>query len=172
MLMIVVMWNPHRHPILANTPPSVKPREKPIGCPPPIDAKAIFLLRPGGKEFVTMLTADGRQNEDAMPANARNSINWAPVSERPLANVKALWRTQPVRYMTLLPTTSLTDPDRRSVHPHVRANIEAGLCNNPKDQFAPLIWCEKLWSRGHGYEPRTIAASCRPARDLLQWLAC
>jgi hypothetical protein len=77
--MIAAMWKPHLHPIVsANTPPSVNPSEKPIGWPPPIEAKAMFLLFPSGNVLVMMLTAEGRQKEMAIPANPRNIMSCVP----------------------------------------------------------------------------------------------
>jgi hypothetical protein len=52
-----------------------------------MDAKAIFLLRPGGKALLIMLTAEGRQKEAATPEKARNNISWVLVFDRPQARV-------------------------------------------------------------------------------------
>jgi hypothetical protein len=115
-------WKPHLQPIVsAKIPPSTKPIEKPIGWPPPIEAKAMFLLLPSGKVLVIMLTADGRQNEMATPANPRKTISSVPVCDKPHARVNADWSTHPVKYIGLEPTTSDTEPRRRSVQPQVRA---------------------------------------------------
>jgi hypothetical protein len=74
-----------------------------------------------------ILTAEGRHKEVAIPARPRKRISSYPVRERPQAKVKALCSKEPTRYITRLPTTSATEPERRSVQPHVRENIEAGL---------------------------------------------
>lgn len=128
LLMIAAMWKPHLQPIvLDSTPPSVRPTEKPIGCPPPMEAKAMFLLLPSGNVLVIMLTADGKQKEIATPASARKTMSCVDVFARPHARVNADCSTQPVRYMGLLPTTSATDPSNSSVQPHARAYMEMGL---------------------------------------------
>ena len=127
-LMIAAMWNPHRQPMLSdNTPPRVSPKEKPIGWPPPMEANAIFLLFPSGNVLVMILTAEGRQKEIAMPARPRNRMSCEPFCERPQAIVNKDCNTHPVRYIVRLPITSATAPSRRSVQPHVKAYIEAGL---------------------------------------------
>jgi hypothetical protein len=76
LLIMAEMWKLHLQPIVsANNPPSTKPTPNPIGWPPPIEANAIFLLLPWGKVLVIMLTADGRQNEIATPAQPRKTIS-------------------------------------------------------------------------------------------------
>jgi hypothetical protein len=121
-LIIALMLNPHRHPMVsAKTPPSTNPRENPIGCPPPIDANAMFLLLPSGKMLVMILTAEGKQKEIATPAKARNTISCVPVCASPQARVNPDWRMQPVRYIGLAPTTSAIEPRSKRVQPHVKA---------------------------------------------------
>jgi hypothetical protein len=88
-LMIAEIWNAQRHPtVSAKTPPSINPTLKPIGWPPPIEANAMFLLLPWGNVLVMILTAEGRQNEMAIPAKPRKTMIWVLVSARPQASVK------------------------------------------------------------------------------------
>jgi hypothetical protein len=68
-----------------------------------------------------MLTAEGRQNEIAIPAKPRKTMIWVLVSARPQASVKPDWRKQPMRYIGLEPTTSAIEPSSKSVQPQVRA---------------------------------------------------
>jgi hypothetical protein len=68
-----------------------------------------------------MLTALGRQKDMAIPLRARKTVNWIPVCERPQPTVKAMSRTQPVRYIVLPPMTSAMEPERRRVQPQERA---------------------------------------------------
>jgi hypothetical protein len=82
---------------------------------------AYFLLLPSGNVLVMIETADGRQNEIATPAKARKTMSWVAVVARPQANVNADCKTQPVRYMGRLPTTSATDPSSSNVQPHASA---------------------------------------------------
>jgi hypothetical protein len=44
--------------------------------------------------------------------------------------VNAMRRLAPVRYMIRQPKTSASEPERRSVQPHVKAYTEAGLLTN------------------------------------------
>ena len=92
-----------------------------MGNPPPIDAKATLLRGPGGNAVVTMLTADGKQNEEAAPQRPRMTIICVPFFDSPLASVNAHWRMLPSRYMRRLPATSVTVPTRRSVQPFANA---------------------------------------------------
>jgi hypothetical protein len=77
-----------------------------------------------------MLVALGRQNERAIPENARNIINWMPVFASPQPMVNAMRRLAPVRYMIRQPKRSAREPERRSVQPHVKAYTDAGLFAN------------------------------------------
>jgi hypothetical protein len=124
---IAARWNPHRHPILSvKTPPSVRPIEKPTGCPPPIDAKAKFLRLPSRVE-VMILTAEGRQNAMATPLRARNRIISLALRASPQPRVKNDCRIEPAMYMNLEPRASAIEPESRRVQPHVKAWIEDGL---------------------------------------------
>lgn len=105
------------------TSPTLKPR----GWPPPIAPKARFLLGPDLKYVIIRLTADGKQNEMAMPASARNTIIWTAVFERPHANVNMLCKNVPSRYILRAPTTSATAPDKIRVQPHVKEYMDVGL---------------------------------------------
>lgn len=74
-----------------------------------------------------MDTADGKQKERETPERARKRISCAPVLLRPHPKMNPAWRTHPDRYINLLPRASASEPERRSVQPHVNAWIEEGL---------------------------------------------
>ena len=48
-------------------------------------AKARFLLLPGTNASLIMLTADGNEQEVAIPEKARKTMSWAPVFDSPHA---------------------------------------------------------------------------------------
>ncbi len=73
------------------------------------------------------LTAEGRQNEAAMPEKARKTINWVPVLDSPQASVEMPCRKHPIRNISRLPTTSDIDPHINSVQPHVSEYMVTGL---------------------------------------------
>jgi len=81
---------------------------------------AKFRLLPEGKYVMIKLTAEGKQNETAIPAKARNRISCMLVFDRPQASVQTLCMNVPIRYMFRAPTTSATAPDRMSVQPQVK----------------------------------------------------
>ena len=107
-------------------PPIVKPKAKPTDWPPPMLAKARFLVFPV-KEFVTMLTALGKHIDIDIPQKPQNKINSPPVRASPQPKTKAVCRVQPRRYMNRLPRASDSDPDSSKVQPQVKAWIDTGL---------------------------------------------
>jgi hypothetical protein len=97
---IAMILKPHCHPIVSTqAPPSTRPTANPIGRPPPMVPKAMFLLRPGENVFVMILTAEGRQKEEAIPPRPRSTIICVPVLDRPLPRVKAVCSKFPSKYI-------------------------------------------------------------------------
>lgn len=126
-LTIEVRLKHHLQPIASERPPSNRPTENPTGCDPPRKVNAMFLCLPSGKVSETILTAEGRRNEEATPPNPRKMMICALVRERPQARVKAVWNRQPARYIGLLPTASAMEASKRSVQPQVREYTDIGL---------------------------------------------
>lgn len=97
---IAMILKPHCHPIVsAQAPPNTRPMANPIGKPPPMLPKAMFLLRPGENVFVIILTAEGRQKEEAIPPKPRSTIICVPVLDKPLPKVKAVCSRFPSKYI-------------------------------------------------------------------------
>jgi hypothetical protein len=94
----------------------------------------MFLCLPSGKVSETILTAEGRRNEEATPPKPRKMMICALVRERPQARVKAVWNRQPARYTGLLPTASAMEPSKRSVQPQVREYTDIGLESREHDE--------------------------------------
>ena len=86
--------------------------------------KARLRSFPGEKFSETMLTADGRHMAVSKPEKTRNTMSYVPFSERPQAMQKILWKKQPSRKMSLLPSASETAPKMRRVQPVASAYMD------------------------------------------------
>jgi hypothetical protein len=73
------------------------------------------------------LTAEGKQKEAAIPEKERKAMIWAVFLESPQAIVMKHCRKQPDKNIRLLPITSETEPQARSVHPQAREYTVTGL---------------------------------------------
>lgn len=92
----------------------------------PVAAKAIFLLRPGGKDAVTSDIDVGRHIATNKPKRARKMMNWLPVRASPHASIRGHEAPLPISHILLEPTTSATEPNANKVHPADSAYTDAG----------------------------------------------
>jgi len=78
-----------------------------------------------------ILTAEGKQNEMAMPLRPRNRMIWVLLRERPHPKMKPACKTQPVKYMKRAPSASAIAPEIRRLQPFVNAWMELGQSRRP-----------------------------------------